>query len=123
MAGPLNAKVILARCSKSKKSFGIRIEQRGDWVSTWAFPIDERKARREGYSENSTVTLSGENDDNYPGCPYCGSSDSVKCTCGKIGCGGGVREYGDFAEYTCPWCGDEIRVSATDGFDVEGGGY
>jgi hypothetical protein len=45
MAGPLNAKVIMAKYSSTNKAFGIWIEQRGrDWVRTWAFPINEAKA-------------------------------------------------------------------------------
>jgi DNA-directed RNA polymerase subunit RPC12/RpoP len=123
MAGPLKAKVIMARCSKNKRSFGIRIEQRGrDWVRTWAFPMDERKARREGFDAN-TVTGSMNADDEYPGCPYCGSMGFVQCGCEKIGCSGGVRDYGDYGEYTCPWCGDEIELQHADSFDVTGGGY
>jgi DNA-directed RNA polymerase subunit RPC12/RpoP len=124
MAGPLNAKVIMARCSKNKKSFGIRIEQRGgDWIRTWAFPMDERKAKREKFDAN-TITGSLEEDDKYPGCPHCGSMGFVQCGCEKIGCNGGVRVYDDdTAEYTCPWCGNEIGLQAADSFDVSGGGY
>jgi hypothetical protein len=124
MAGPLNAKVILSRCSKTKNCFGVRVEQRGmDWVRTWAFPIDERKARSEGYSDSSTVTLSGEDDADFPGCPYCDSKGIVQCGCAKTGCAGGVRIYGNTAEYTCPWCGEDIGLKIADGLDVSGGGY
>jgi hypothetical protein len=68
MAGTLNAKVIMAKCSKTKKAFGIRIEERGhDWVRTWAFKIDERKAKREdarralqiGLSIDQTAQITG----------------------------------------------------------------
>jgi hypothetical protein len=123
MAGPLNAKVILARCSKTCKTFGIRIEERGgDWVRTWAFPIDERKAKREGFDAN-TVTGSMNADDAYPGCPHCGNLGFTQCGCEKISCGGGTVDYGDHAELTCPWCGDTGELEAADGFDVSGGGY
>jgi len=123
MAGPLNAKVILARCSQSGKSFGIRIEQRGrEWVRTWAFPIDERKAAREGYSASSTSTLSGE-DAAYPGCPYCGNKVIAMCVCNKISCVGGGRDYGNYIELTCPWCGNKGQYGAVSSIDVAGGGY
>ena len=123
MAGPLNAKVIMARCSKTKKSFGMRIEERGrDWVRTWAFPIDERKAKREGFDAN-TVTGSMNADDEYPGCPYCSSAGFVQCGCEKISCTGGVTAYSDYAEFTCPWCGEHIELQAASSFDVSGGGY
>jgi len=123
MAGPLQASVIMARCSKTKKSYGIRIEKRGgDWVRTWAFPIDERKAKREKFDAN-TVTGSMEAVDDYPGCPYCGDPGFVHCGCEKIGCAGGVRDYGDYGEYICPWCGEEIQVQHGDSFDIESQGY
>jgi hypothetical protein len=123
MAGPLNAKVIMGKCSKTGKTFGIRIEQRGrDWVRTWAFPIGERKAKREGFDVN-TVSGSMNADDEYPGCPYCGSIGFVQCSCGKIGCMGDVRDHGDHVEYTCPWCGNTGTLKAADSFDVSGEGY
>jgi len=123
MAGPLNAKVIMARCSQSKKGYGIRIEQRGkDWVSTWAFPLDERKAAREGYSASSTSTLSAV-DDTYPGCPHCGDKSIVMCACGKITCMGGGRGSGNYQEITCPWCGNRTRIQFVGSIDVAGGGY
>jgi hypothetical protein len=123
MAGSLNAKVIVARCSSTKKAFGIRIEQRdGDWVRTWAFPIDERKAKREGFDVN-TVSGSMSADDEYPGCPHCGSLGFVQCGCEKTGCAGGLRDHDGYADYTCPWCGNEGKVEAVSSIDVSGGGY
>ncbi|MDR3303446.1 MAG: hypothetical protein LBS86_03450 [Treponema sp.] len=124
MAGPLNAKVILARCSKTRKTFGIRIEERrGDWVRTWAFPLDERKAKREGF-DAETVTGSMNEDDEYPGCPHCGAAGFVSCGCGKISCNGGVTDHGDgSAEFTCPWCKEYRDLYIGDNFEVSSGGY
>ena len=124
MAGPLNAKVVIARCSKSKESFGIRIEQRGsDWFGTWAFPIDEQKAMREGYSATSSTTLSGTGDESHPGCPYCGDKEVSLCACGKIACGGGLKKHGKHMELTCPWCGKMSKVKYVDTINVSGDGY
>jgi len=117
MAGHLNAKVIIARCSKTQKCFGIRIEQRGnDWVRTWAFPIDEQKAKNEGFEANK-VTGSMNAVDDYPGCPHCGNTGFVHCSCGKISCwiGEGI--------HTCPWCRKEGNVQIAESFDVSGGSY
>jgi hypothetical protein len=124
MAGKLNAKVIMAKCSKTRKTFGIRIEhQRGDWVRTWAFPMDERKAKREGYDAN-TVTGSMDATDEYPGCPHCGSPGFLSDgDCGHVSCTGGAIDRGDYAECTCPWCGETSEYSYADSFDVSGGGY
>jgi hypothetical protein len=120
----LNAKVIMAKCSKTRKAFGIRIEQRGkDWVRTWAFPMDERKAKREGYDAN-TVTGSMDATDEYPGCPHCGSGGFLlDGDCGHVSCAGGLIDRGAYAECTCPWCGETAEYDAADSFDVSGGGY
>jgi transcription elongation factor Elf1 len=56
-------------------------------------------------------------DDEYPGCPHCGGSGFVLCSCGKVGCNDGA-DY-----YTCPWCGESGELKAADSFDVSGGGY
>jgi transcription elongation factor Elf1 len=85
-------------------------------VRTWAFPINDRKAKHEGFDAN-TVTGSMDSDDEYPGCPHCGSMGFVQCGCGKIGCNDG-SDY-----YTCPWCGDSGELESADSFDVSGGGY
>ena len=124
-ARKLNAKVIMAKCSKTKKAFGIRIEERGgDWVRTWAFPLDERKAKHEGYDAN-TVSGSMTAVEGYPGCPHCGyggfSHDSTGC--GKVFCGGGGIERGEYTELTCPWCGKTDNYVAAATLTVSGGGY
>jgi len=121
MAGPLKAAVVLAKCPKTKKLYGMRIEQREkDWVRTWAFPIDEQKAKSEGFAANK-VSGSMTAVDNYPGCPYCKATGFVQCgRCDKIGCWSG---FGETKKYTCPWCGNEAEVEAAENFDVSGGGY
>ena len=106
-----------------RKSFGIRIEQRGsEWVRTWAFPIDEQKAMREGYSASSTIALSGT-DDAYPGCPHCGNKTVAMCVCNKISCVGGGQDFGSYMELTCPWCGSRGQYGVASSIDVAGGGY
>jgi len=119
----VNATVILAKCSKSKKLFGMRVEKREKtWVRTWAFPIDESKAKHEGFDKNK-VSL-GDTDSAYPGCPHCRDGGFVKCgNCGKIGCGGGAEKKGDKGSYTCPWCGNTGAIEFVDSVDASGSGY
>ena len=51
------ASVILAKCSQGQKLYGIRIEKReGDWIRTWAFPLKEEMAEKEGFDK---VNFSG----------------------------------------------------------------
>ena len=129
------ATVILAKCGANGKTFGIRVEQRGtsgessrgsDWVSTWAFPIDDNKAKREGFDRNK-ITGAFRPVDNYPGCPHCGSYELVQCGCGKMFCykegrTGGKSETKQ--ELKCPWCGVVIREFKTvEAFTVKSGGY
>ena len=45
----MKAAVILQRCTYTRKTFGIRVQELGDgeWYKTWTFPIDEKTARKE----------------------------------------------------------------------------
>ena len=47
------AHIVLARCPQCNRHlYGIRVEKQPDhWALTWAFPIDESKAKSEGYDE------------------------------------------------------------------------
>jgi len=122
MAGPLEATVVLAKCSKTKKCFGIRVEKRGNsWDRTWAFPIDESAAKNEGFYANK-VSLS-RTDSEYPGCPHCGDGGYARCSCEKIGCMGEVEKKDNKMFYTCPWCGKTGEMEFSDSIDVSGGGY
>ena len=121
MAGPLNAKVVMSKCSRVKRAFGIRIEQRGRvWIGTWAFPLDERKAAREGFSAKGSASLSAF-DDGYPGCPHCKDGSITQCACGKTSCGGGSFNRGNHTVQPCPWCGETLQVNFVDEIDVSGG--
>ena len=51
----MKASVILIRCSRNKSVFGARTQQMNndDWWRTWAFAIDEDRAKREGYDRGT----------------------------------------------------------------------
>ncbi len=40
-------------------------------------------------------------------CPHCrgGKSAVIKCGCGGLSCGGGIRSEGNKQYHECPWCG------------------
>ena len=109
---------IMAICEKTKKPFGITVDYIGPrrYKFVWAFKIDKDKAHREGYDEH-TVTASVELDQNYPGCPYCGSKQFYICGCGKIVCYPGERIV------TCPSCGQTGELSTVNEINLKGGGY
>lgn len=115
----MKASVILIRCPKSKAVFGARTQQMsdGDWWRTWAFAIDENRARREGYDQEP-VKGNLYCTDEYPGCPYCETKSFVQCNkCGKLNCWNGETVL------DCQWCENHMDniVEATDKFIVSGG--
>jgi hypothetical protein len=114
------ATVIMASCRKQKRVFGIRAEKiKRDWHFTWAFSIDEKAAKREGYdstSVNGNIIIDNE----YPGCPYCDSKSFIQCgNCHKISC----WDY-ETAFFKCPVCGNSGEVYSAESFEnIKGGGY
>lgn len=66
----MNAAVILQKCGKTGKTFGIRVQQMddGEWYRTWAFPMDEARAGREGYSGTKLNSMLPETPE-YPAAP------------------------------------------------------
>ena len=112
------ANVVVAKCTHSKQPFGIRMERINDgWSCTWAFKINEKSAKNEGYD---TAMVSGriETDPEYPGCPYCGTMGWFSCgKCGNLTCYSGENIV------TCAWCGNKGECQEADTFDLKGGGY
>lgn len=96
----VNAQVLLARCKKSKQLYGIRIQQESGnkWAMTWAFPIDETRAKHEGF-DRTKIDADCYPTPEYPGCPNCGSRNYFYCECGKLTC------YKDETTIKCAWCG------------------
>lgn len=110
------ALIVLAKCSESHKTYGMRVEkQGGKYVATWAFPIKESSAKREGY-DKTTIRGDVQFLDEYPGCPYCGSTGLTVCSCGHLGCT--IVKDGI---YTCEWCGATGRISAYTGEAIKAG--
>jgi hypothetical protein len=108
---------VLGKCQKTKDVFGMRIEERQkDWVRTWAFKIDEKKAKREGFDKEKTSGSMNPTSE-YPGCPYCGTSSIAQCSCGKIFC---WRD--ETKQATCPWCGLTGEYNTVHTLTVEGEG-
>ncbi|GHV31358.1 hypothetical protein FACS1894167_13620 [Synergistales bacterium] len=111
------AVIALCKCKKSKKLYGVRFERTGanDWQYTWAFPIKEATAQREGYG-GTTITGNIEPAPGYPGCPYCGSKYFVVCQCGKLNCNISTSNL-----FTCEWCGLTGALTAGIGGGIKTG--
>lgn len=108
----INVVIVMARCTRGKQSFGIRLEEKTprQWVADWAFPIKETLASKEGYGR-SEISGGFMLDGTYPGCPYCKATGFFKCGCGKVACWDGER-----TTVTCPWCGSTSSI----GGQIEG---
>jgi len=113
------ATVVMARCRRSKRSYGIRLEKRADgvWYCTWAFPLGEKAASNEGYG-GTLVSGRVAVDPEYPGCPYCGAMGWFSCgSCGKLTCNDGETHV------TCGWCGMSGECQPAESFDLKGDRY
>src|SRR4051794_9320875 len=103
-----NVVIVLARCSHSEQLFGLRLEETSPsmWAYTWAFQISERKAGREGYTQNQ-INGNFFFAADYPGCPYCENGSSlIICSCSKASC-----YDGESMQIKCPWCKSIGQVS------------
>jgi hypothetical protein len=107
-AGPRNIVIVCARCGHTADGFGIRFERSGEtrWSATWAFPLKENAARREGY-DRSEISGTIQLDPAYPGCPHCGDATIVRCgSCGKVSCWNGEARV-----VTCARCKSRAELA------------
>jgi hypothetical protein len=115
----MEAQVLLSKCSKHGKTFGIRVEKRGnDWIRTWAFPISDEAAKREGF-DRTNITGSFNVTKEFPGCPYCGTHGMFFCGCGKVSC---IQTNAESVH--CYWCNTRVNnLTAAESFSANAGGY
>jgi hypothetical protein len=104
-----NVVIVMARCSRSRNTFGIRVEEKhnGQWLADWAFALKETTARKEGYGRSEIAGVI-KLDLAYPGCPHCHAMGLVKCSCGHVACWDRDRNM-----VSCPWCGSTGEVSGS----------
>ena len=84
--------------------------------------MSEHQGRKEKYDNNHVHGIVFQ-DDNYPGCPYCGAKDFTFCTEEYGGCGHVSCYDGSYDHMICPWCGEEYDLEDETEFDLSGGGY
>jgi hypothetical protein len=113
------AQIILSKCCRHNKTFGVRVEKRdNDWVRTWAFRISEASAMREGF-DRTKITGSLYAFSEFPGCPYCGDRGLFLCACGKASCFDGKSR-----SVFCHWCNTKAEnLSHSASFDVNVGAF
>ena len=111
------AVVLIAKCGERHKTYGMRMEktERDRWRATWAFPIRESSAKREGYDKTQVKgNLSFAED--YPGCPYCGGQRVTLCSCGHLSCTILKNHI-----FTCEWCKSQGRIGTYNGEAITAG--
>lgn len=111
------AVIVLSKCTEHHKTYGMRVQKAGrnKWFVTWAFPIKESAAKREGYDKTSVkgdITFTEE----YPGCPYCGKTPVVVCSCGHLNC-----NHLNNGMFQCEWCGMQGQIGAYTGEGIIAG--
>lgn len=111
------AVVVLCKCGKAHKTYGIRAEKTfaKRWSMTWAFPIKESVGRREGY-DKASISGNVVMTPNYPGCPFCGQRSLTVCNCGHICC---TITRGNI--FTCEWCGSQGQITDYAGEEISAG--
>lgn len=115
------AAVALCKCTSRHKLFGMRFQkvESNLWDLTWAFEMQEKAAKNEGY--DTTVIKGGVRMlDEYPGCPYCGNRGVFVCSCGKLNCLEKNVPHGKTVR--CEWCGNEGNLGEYDGNGIKSGG-
>lgn len=115
----MDSNIIVAKCKKTGKTYGMRIEKRrNSWIITWAFPISEKEVLP-GKHGKTTLYEYDYNDDELPSCPHCGSASFVKCSvCGEITC------CAEEESITCQWCKTKIDAEISSGpFQIRSGEY
>ena len=112
------ALVVLSKCGEVHKTYGIRTEKKSvdSWAFTWAFPIRESSAKREGY-DKSSIRGNIQCTEEYPGCPYCKQRNFIFCSgSGHINC---YVVKGD--TFTCEWCSMQGKLVDYTGEAIKAG--
>lgn len=117
ISNEVDTTVLLTRCI-NKQFYGVKVQkmQDGDWWRTFAFPVNDSRAKNERYEQDQiqgSLRCTAE----YPGCPYCGAKSFVLCNkCHKMTC------YQGETTLLCSWCGNHMdNITTTTQFTLSGG--
>lgn len=117
-----NVVIIPAKCNKSCKPFGIRVEkEEEESLVTWAFPLSEKSVREEHFDDSDEVSGKIVITSSYPGCPHCGAVSFIRCgVCHKVSCWDSETK-----SFVCPHCGNTCNevVETSELESMSGGDY
>lgn len=123
---------VLFRCSKFKRDFALCLKKgknelykiegvihEGDLaLSSQDLPFLIQA--KEKLSKENEIEIDKIKNREELKCPYCGAENIIKCSCGKLGCNGGLIEKNEKPFYKCPWCADSNYVSEEFFYTVKG---
>ena len=103
------------RCASTRKGFKILLERKLT-VQTSRYRVvsilkgessQQKKAVSSSSVRNLDININEIDGIHTVKCPYCGGGKHalIKCGCGGLSCGGGVRSEGNREYQECPWCG------------------
>lgn len=103
------------RCGVNRKGFRIIIEGQQDirgrhYKVTQALKVEnlsKSKVASKYEAKNLDINVEEIEGISTFQCPHCGGGKSavIKCGCGGLSCGGGIRSEGNKEYHECPWCG------------------
>ena len=112
----MNIAIITAKCNATRKLYGIRIEQNGNFIDcTDSFPLasSHADAKYPEFNFHGELRLTSD----FEGCPHCHQIGFIKCgTCGKISCWDSITK-----KVTCPWCGVVVDIDMESRIDSVNG--
>lgn len=115
------SKLLMCKCSKTKKDFVIRIDRKiteSNWKKAYAFPFHPTmKGDSSIVGKDEQLNIIGDSA-NWNGCPFCGGKCTLFCCCGGIFCGHSVN-----GRFTCPVCGRTDYYSSATKFDVKSSAF
>lgn len=109
---------VMAMCPKTKKDYGITVDPRGGktYAFCWGFKMKQGQGKREQY-DAKTVKGAVVFDEDFNGCPYCGTKRFYYCnSCGRWICWHGEEVV------TCPCCGISSTLTFSKKLEFRGGG-
>jgi len=104
--------ILLSRCQKTKKPYLIKYikESSNNYIPDGAYTISEDYF--DLTVEGKSSTIGTESIDEIPPCPECAHKALARCECGQLFC------IGHDGKNICPWCGHEVIVKFSGGFDI-----
>ena len=111
------SKLLLCKCASTKKDFFTRLDRKkGEnlWHFAYAFPFHISLSGDSCVAAKREVINTGEDAEDWNGCPHCGNRCTIFCSCGTIFC---AETIGTFV--TCPGCNRSYQTYSASTFNTK----